>query len=63
MKIKYKKYTIEFNPKPLPPRIGGDHDGGHADYDGEDDPDTEYSFCIGSVKAAKEYIDQMEPIQ
>jgi len=56
--LKYKKYFITYNPKPIPGPY--DYDCVHEDYDGEDDDDTEFSFCIGSIEAAKEYIDRME---
>ena len=53
----YKDWTIEFNPKPIPPRFGMDYDVTHNDYDGED---VDLFFMCGSVEGAKKEIDSIE---
>ena len=59
--VTYKGWSIDFNAKPIP-TSAYDYDCSHEDYYGEpiDDDGNELSFCIGSVEAAKRYIDDME---
>jgi len=53
---KYKSYTIEFRPKPIPIR-SSDWDFVHEDYDGPGDPRC---GCAESAEACKLMIDELE---
>lgn len=53
---KYKRFTIDYNPKPIPPRCGVDWDYWHDEYDG---PESYYPCGnAGSEEGCKEAIDE-----
>jgi hypothetical protein len=55
---RYKGWSIEYNPKPIPDR-GFDYDYWSDDYDGEND----LSGSTSSVKEAKLEIDELELLE
>ena len=63
--LKYKGWSIDYNPKPIPQRFSCDYDVMIDDYAGEnfDEDGNELAFSCGSVELAKSYIDDMESLE
>ena len=59
MNVRYKNYTISYDPKPIPHR-SFDWDFGHDDYDGALDSNDYRCGNGASIEHCKQQIDDME---